>query len=84
MRFISEIIDGIRAELGNKFPISVRICGDEMTPGMLTLEDGIEIGLFLERKGIDVINISNGSSLNGNANCDPFSYKPGWKTYQFL
>ena len=81
MRFISEIIDGIRAELGNKFPISVRICGDEMTPGMLTLEDGIEIGLFLERKGIDVINISNGSSLNGNANCDPFSYKPGWKKH---
>lgn len=82
MRFISEIIDGIRRELGN-YPISVRICGDEMTKveGYLTLADGLEIGNYLEGKGIDVLNISNGSPLNGNANCDPYSYQPGWKKY---
>lgn len=84
MRMISEIIDGIRKALGKGFPISVRICGDEMTPdvpGTLTLEDGLAIGRFLESKGIDAINISNGSGLNGNANCDPYSYTPGWKKH---
>ena len=81
MRIIAEIIAGIRKELGNDFPISVRICGDEMTPGMLTLEEGLEIGKYLEGLGIDVINISNGSSQNGNANCDPYSYRPGWKKH---
>ena len=47
-RFIDEIIAGIRAKLG-RYPISVRICGDEMTdePGFLTLEDGLEIGRHL-------------------------------------
>ena len=42
-RFISEIIQGIRQKLG-RFPIMVRMCGDEMTPveGFLTLEDGLE------------------------------------------
>lgn len=82
MRFISEIIDGIRSKLGS-YPISVRICGDEMTDveGFLTLEDGLEIGRYLEKKGIDCINISNGSIMNGNANCDPYSYHPGWKKH---
>ncbi|MGI6584752.1 MAG: NADH:flavin oxidoreductase [Lutisporaceae bacterium] len=45
MRFIDEIIDGIRASLGKNFPLSVRISGDEMTPdvpGTLTLEDGLQ------------------------------------------
>ena len=81
-RFIDEIIAAIRAKLG-RYPISVRICGDEMTPepGFLTLEEGLEIGRHLEAQGIDCINISNGSSWNGNANCEPFSYTPGWKKH---
>ena len=81
-RFIDEIIAAIRAKLGS-YPISVRICGDEMTPepGFLTLEDGLEIGRHLEAQGIDCINISNGSAWNGNANCEPFSYTPGWKKH---
>lgn len=81
-RFIDEIIAGIRAKLGN-YPISVRMCGDEMTPepGFLTQEDGLEIAKHLEAQGIDCINISMGSSWNGNANCEPFSYTPGWKKH---
>lgn len=84
MRFIDEIIDGIRAALGKSYPLSVRICGDEMTPnvpGTLNLEDGLQIGMHLEKKGIDVLNVSNGSALNGNANCDSYSYSPGWKKH---
>lgn len=81
-RFIDEIIAGIRAKLG-RYPIFVRICGDEMTPepGFLTQEDGLEIARHLEAQGIDCINISMGSSWNGNANCEPFSYTPGWKKH---
>ena len=81
-RFIDEVIAGIRAKLGN-YPISVRMCGDEMTPepGFLTMEDGLEIARHLEAQGIDCINISMGSSWNGNANCEPFSYTPGWKKH---
>jgi 2,4-dienoyl-CoA reductase-like NADH-dependent reductase (Old Yellow Enzyme family)/thioredoxin reductase len=84
MRFVAEVIAEIRAALGSGFPLSVRICGDEMTPdvpGTLTLADGLEIGAYLEGLGIDALNVSNGSALNGNANCDPYSYKPGWKKH---
>ena len=81
-RFITEIITGIREKLGN-YPILVRMCGDEMTPveGFLSLEEGLEIAKHLEQFGIDAINISNGSARNGDANCEPFSYQPGWKKH---
>lgn len=81
-RFLTEIITGIRAVLGS-FPILVRMCGDEMTPveGFLSLEEGIEIAKHLETFSIDAINISNGSARNGDANCEPFSYQPGWKKH---
>lgn len=84
MRIIGEIIAGIRSACGPHFPISVRINGDEMTPHIqdtLGLEDGLLIGKYLEEQGIDVLNVSNGSGLNANANCDPYSYQPGWKKH---
>ena len=82
-RFIAEIIAGIREKLGPKYPILVRMCGDEMTPieGFFDLEEGIEIAKYLESLGIDAIDISMGSSRNADANCEPFSYKPGWKKH---
>lgn len=81
-RFLTEIIAAIRDKLGG-YPILVRMCGDEMTPieGFLSLEDGIAIAKHLEKQGIDAINISNGSARNGDANCEPFSYQPGWKKH---
>ncbi|ORU00208.1 NADH:flavin oxidoreductase/NADH oxidase [Anaerovibrio sp. JC8] len=81
-RFLTEIIAGIRERYGN-YPVIVRMCGDEMTPveGFLTLEEGLEIAKELEKAGIDAINISNGSARNGDANCEPFSYKSGWKKH---
>lgn len=84
MRMITEIIHGIRGALGSNFPISVRICGDEMTPwldGMMDLDYGLQIAKYLEAQGIDCINISNGSAANPNANCEPYSYRPGWKKH---
>ena len=82
-RFIAEIIAGIREKLGPKYPILVRMCGDEMTPieGFFDLEEGIEIARYLESLGIDAIDISMGSARNADANCEPFSYKPGWKKH---
>lgn len=81
-RFVTEIIAQIRARLG-RYPILVRMCGDEMTPveGFLGLDEGLEIAKVLEQAGIDAINISMGSARNGDANCEPFSYVSGWKKH---
>ena len=83
MRFVDEIIDGIHAALGPRFPIIVRMSGDEMAnvPDTLTLEEGLRIAEHLEAKGIVAIDISNGGAMNANANCDPYFYTPGWKKH---
>ena len=80
-RFVAEIIAGIRERLGRGFPVTLRMCGDEMTPveGFLSLEEGVEIARYLEGCGLDAISISCGSARNGDANCEPFSYRTGWK-----
>lgn len=81
-RFVAEIIAAIRERLGS-FPVTLRMCGDEMTPtdGFLTLEDSLEVARYLESCGIDAISISCGSARNGDANCEPFSYRTGWKAH---
>lgn len=79
-RFVTEIIDEIRKNVRQDFVIGIRISGDEMVPGHMTLDDGLEIAKFLEKR-LDYINISNGCAQNGDANCDPYSFTPGWKKH---
>ncbi|MEA4973817.1 MAG: FAD-dependent oxidoreductase [Candidatus Metalachnospira sp.] len=79
-RFISEIIDSIRKVVRPDFVVGMRMSGDEMVEGQMTLEDGLEIAKYLEKK-LDYINVSNGCAQNGDANCDPYSFVPGWKKH---
>lgn len=79
-RFVTEIIDEIRKNVNPGFVVGMRISGDEMAPEQMTLDDGLEIAKFLEKR-LDYINISNGCAQNGDANCDPYSFTPGWKKH---
>lgn len=83
-RFYTELIQGIHAACGSDFPVSVRFPGSEFTPdipGTMGIEDGVEIAKILEAAGADCLNVSNGNNFNANANCEPFSYVPGWKKH---
>ncbi|MEE8716653.1 MAG: FAD-dependent oxidoreductase [Coriobacteriales bacterium] len=82
-RFVAEVVRAIREECGPRFAVTMRMCGDEFTdvPGFLTLQDGLEIARYMEGVGIDAINISAGSARNADANCEPFSYRTGWKAH---
>lgn len=79
-RFVTEIIDEIRKNVKPGFVVGMRISGDEMAPEQMTLDDGLEIAKFLENR-LDYINVSNGCAQNGDANCDPYSFTPGWKKH---
>lgn len=79
-RFVAEIIDGIRRSVRPDFVIGLRISGDEMAEGQMALQDNIEIVKILQNK-IDYINVSNGCAMNADANCDPYSFEPGWKKH---
>lgn len=81
MRFITEIILGIKKVCGPDFPISVRMDGDEFVEGGLTLPKAVEVAKYLENIGIDSINISSGTYDSGVTIIEPISYPQGWKKH---
>jgi 2,4-dienoyl-CoA reductase-like NADH-dependent reductase (Old Yellow Enzyme family) len=65
MRFVLEVIKAVRAEIGRDFTLGIRLCGDELIPAGLTLDDVLEIARRLEATGeLDFINTSIGEFHN--------------------
>ena len=61
LRFTIETIDAVRKRIGNKMVLGIRISGDELVPGGLTLNDMQEIATRLEGTGkLDYISVSVG------------------------
>lgn len=84
-RFLKEIIEGIRAECGADFPLSVRLTVDELLDGnevgeYLDLEMGLEICKKLEALGIDILNVSNGIYESFNSLSEPMTYPQGCRS----
>ncbi|OGO57204.1 MAG: N-methylproline demethylase [Chloroflexi bacterium RBG_16_69_14] len=62
MRFSIEVLEAIRAKVGDEFIVGIRMTGGEDVEGGLTEEDGLTIASTLARTGmIDFINIIKGS-----------------------
>ena len=81
MRFVTEIIMGIRAYCGPKFPISVRINGNDYLDDGITDEDGIAQAKYLEKLGVDCINVSCGTYDSGATIIEPSYFQEGWKRH---
>ena len=79
MRFVTEIIMGIKAYCGPKFPISVRMNGSDYLPDGITEADGIAQAKYLEALGISCINVSCGTYDSGATIIEPSYFKEGWK-----
>lgn len=87
MRMLTEIIDGIHGECGRDYPISVRITVDECleecgipAKGLKT-DETIEMCKILEKKGIDVLNVSVGMYETVNTVVEPNSFDEGWRSH---
>lgn len=79
LRFLQEIIAGIKYMCGADFPISVRISADEFVTGGLKIADSVKIARTLESYGIDAINVSSGIYESAPTIVEPGSYAQGWK-----
>ena len=60
MRIILEVIESIKKEAGNDFPIICRLNVEEQMPGGHTIEDSKEVLMALEKTGVSMINIYTG------------------------
>ena len=87
MRFILNIIHGIKEKCGSDFPVVVRLSVDECyemigQPGKgYTLKDGVEIAKILEQNGVDAIDVSSAGYDTFNYWLEPVSFEPGWRKY---
>ena len=81
MRFITEIIMGIKAYCGTKFPISVRMNGSDFLDDGITEEDAIAQAKYLEALGISCLNVSCGTYDSGATIIEPNYFQEGWKQH---
>ena len=87
MRFVKEIIEGLRAECGKHYPISVRFDADEflehngVTEDYLHAEDCVKTAKFLEACGVDALNVSCGIYETMETIIEPTAYQQGWRSY---
>ena len=87
MRFILNIIHGIKEKCGADFPLIVRLSADECydrigEPGKgYTLEDGVKIAKIFEENGVDAIDVSSAGYDTFNYWLEPVSFEPGWRAY---
>ena len=78
LRFALEVIENVRAKCGEDFIVGMRISADEMVEGGLTLEDAKAIVPFLERAGVDLLNVSVGNYLAVDLNVASAYTKHAW------
>ncbi len=87
MRFLLEIIAGIKEKCGKDFPIIVRLTVDECYEMIgkkgkgYDLKEGIEMAKRLEQAGVDAIDVSSASYDTFNYWLEPTSFKCGWRKY---
>ena len=81
MRFVTEIIMGIKAYCGPKFPISVRMNGSDYLEDGITEEDAIHQAKYLEALGISCLNVSCGTYDSGATIIEPNYFAEGWKRH---
>jgi len=81
MRFLTEIIIGIRFACGADYPISVRIDGSEFIEDGLDEKDCIHIARYVESLGVACLNVSCGTYESGATIIEPSCFAEGWKKH---
>ncbi|ADL08293.1 FAD-dependent oxidoreductase [Thermosediminibacter oceani] len=87
MRFLEEIVTGIREKCGKDFPLLVRLTVDEFLGRVglpeegLHLEESVKIAKRLEELGVDALDISCGIYETMNVSWEPSSFEQGWKIH---
>ncbi len=74
-RFAKEVIASVRAAVGPKFPIELRMSGSELFPEGYDLAEGVRIAQQLQ-EGIDLLHVSAGTYQRGFGDTHPSMFKP--------
>ncbi|WP_432803623.1 hypothetical protein [Brachybacterium sillae] len=84
-RFLREILERIRAEVGPDYPITVRLSITESydllgMPGVgIEQEEGVRIAQMCEQAGADLISVSTGTYETGITTIEPVNTPRNWR-----
>lgn len=87
MRFIKEIIEGIRERCGRDYPLIIRLAVDECydkigQPGKgYGLDTGVKYAKAFADMGVDAIDVSSAAYDTYNYWLEPTSFDCGWRAY---
>lgn len=87
MRFLLEILQGIKNACGKDYPVIVRLTVDECYKEIgregigYTLKDGVKMAKMLDEVGVDAIDVSSAGYDTYNYWLEPTSFEPGWRKY---
>lgn len=87
LRFLREIVEGIRRECGSDYPLVVRVTADECydmigKPGKgYSLDEGVKIAKAVAEMGVDAIDVSSAAYDTFNYWLEPTSFDCGWRAY---
>jgi 2,4-dienoyl-CoA reductase-like NADH-dependent reductase (Old Yellow Enzyme family) len=65
-RLLLEVLKRLRTELGDDYPILVKMNSQDFLESGLSLEDSLKVGAMLDAGGIDAIELSGGTLLSGH------------------
>jgi len=81
-RFVIEVIQAVRKEVGADFPISIRISTEEFIKGGYTADDMQTILPDFVSAGVDIIHASFGTHGSpGGITSAPIEYEPGFNAW---
>ena len=65
-RALMDVLESIRNEVGPEYPVLVKLNTRDFVDNGLNLEDSVQVGVTLQEKGIDAIELSGGLLNNPN------------------
>ena len=87
LRFVTDILKGIKEACGKDYPVIVRLSVDECydkigEPGKgYGLEEGVKYAVALKEAGADAIDVSSAAYDTYNWWLEPTSFDCGWRAY---
>jgi 2,4-dienoyl-CoA reductase-like NADH-dependent reductase (Old Yellow Enzyme family) len=64
MRLLLEVYDSIRARVGNKTPVMLKINCDDFSPNGFTIKDSLQVTKTMCKRGLQLIEVSGGGIGN--------------------
>ncbi|MBT2642733.1 FAD-dependent oxidoreductase [Bacillus sp. ISL-41] len=81
MRFVEEIVRGIKQECGADYPVTVRLSVDEFEEGGMDLTLSRKVSRYFEKIGVDGIHASSGNYNTMEKVIESPLFEEGWRVY---